>query len=72
MLVDTLEKIQVLHDMGADPTEIIGLSDTGNFLIVIVKQPYAATRIYNSDKRPQGRFTSYMKRTAPRSLLDLG
>ena len=52
MLVDTLEKIQVLHDMGAHPTEIIGLSDMGDFFIV--KQPYAATQIYNSDQRPQG------------------
>ena len=52
MLVDTLEKIQVLHDMGAHPTEIIGLSDMGDFFIV--KQPYAVTQIYNSDQRPQG------------------
>lgn len=52
MLVDTLEKIQVLHDMGAHPTEIIGLSDMGDFFIV--KQPYAATQLYNSDGRPQG------------------
>lgn len=52
MLVDTLEKIQVLHDMGAHPTEIIGLSDMGDFFIV--KQPYASTQIYNSEERPRG------------------
>mgnify|MGYP002378196965 FL=1 len=36
-LDDTLEKLCVLHDAGACPTEIIGLAESGDFLIV--KQP---------------------------------
>lgn len=38
-LPDTLAKIMTLHDAGAHPTEIVGLSDTGTYLIV--KQPLA-------------------------------
>lgn len=38
-LTDTLEKLIVLNDAGAHPTEILGLSDDGNFLIA--KQPLA-------------------------------
>lgn len=45
-LVETMEKIQVLHDMGAHPTEIVGLSDMGDFLVV--KQQVAQTQNYNT------------------------
>ncbi|WAC19720.1 hypothetical protein OVA24_21100 [Luteolibacter sp. SL250] len=38
-LRDTLEKLIVLNDAGGHPTEIVGLSDDGNFLIA--KQPLA-------------------------------
>jgi hypothetical protein len=38
-LADTLEKLKVLNDAGAHPTEIVGLSDDGNFMIA--KQPLA-------------------------------
>lgn len=38
-LRDTLEKLVVLNDAGGHPTEVIGLSDDGNFLIA--KQPLA-------------------------------
>ena len=36
---ETIEKLCVLHEAGAHPTEIIGLSDAGDHLIV--KQPQA-------------------------------
>lgn len=49
-LKDTLEKIQVLHEMGAHCTEIVGLSDHADYLIV--KQPLALLQIYNRDERP--------------------
>ena len=45
-LSDTLEKIAVLHDLGAHPTEIVGLAESGDFLIV--KQPAATPRSYSS------------------------
>lgn len=38
-LTDTLTKLSVLSDAGALPTEIVGLSDTGDYLIA--KQPLA-------------------------------
>jgi len=38
-LVDTLTKLITLHDAGGHPTEIVGLSDDGKFLIA--KQPLA-------------------------------
>lgn len=37
-LLDTLQKLRLLHEAGACPTEIVGLSDTGDFLIA--KQPF--------------------------------
>jgi hypothetical protein len=42
VLQDTLEKLAVLNEAGAHPTEIVGLSDTGDYLIV--KQPWANPR----------------------------
>ena len=39
-LFETIEKLTVLHEAGAHPTEIVGLADTGDYLIV--KQPMAA------------------------------
>lgn len=39
VLFETMEKLAVLHEAGAHPTEIIGLADTGDYLIV--KQPMA-------------------------------
>ena len=36
-LRETLEKLSVLHEAGACPTEIVGLADTGDYLII--KQP---------------------------------
>jgi hypothetical protein len=39
-LADTLNKLSTLHDAGAHPTEIVGLSDDGKFLIA--KQPLAS------------------------------
>ncbi len=38
-LVDTLEKLSVLNEAGGHPTEIVGLSSNGDFLIA--KQPLA-------------------------------
>lgn len=38
-LRDTLEKLAVLNEAGAHPTEIVGLSDDGHYLVV--KQPLA-------------------------------
>ena len=38
-LIDTLEKLSVLNEAGGHPTEIVGLSDNGEFLIA--KQPLA-------------------------------
>jgi hypothetical protein len=38
-LRDTLEKLSVLNEAGAHPTEIVGLSDDGHYLVV--KQPLA-------------------------------
>ncbi len=38
-LRDTLIKLALLNEVGAHPTEIVGLSDQGDFLLV--KQPYA-------------------------------
>ncbi|MES2705106.1 MAG: hypothetical protein V4726_00755 [Verrucomicrobiota bacterium] len=50
-LMDTMEKIQVLHNLGAHSTEIVGLDDMGNFLIV--KQAYAFSQSYNTPGRPE-------------------
>jgi len=41
-LKDTLEKLAVLNEAGAHPTEIVGLSDSGDYLIA--KQPWAYPR----------------------------
>jgi hypothetical protein len=38
-LRDTLEKLSILNEAGAHPTEIVGLSDDGHYLLV--KQPLA-------------------------------
>lgn len=38
-LFEAIEKLAVLHEAGAHPTEIVGLADTGDYLIV--KQPMA-------------------------------
>lgn len=51
MLVDTLEKIMVLHDAGAHPTEIVGLSDAGDYLVV--KQPLACEQPYSAENLPE-------------------
>lgn len=37
-LYDTLEKLCLLHEAGACPTEVVGLAETGDYLIV--KQPF--------------------------------
>lgn len=50
-LMDTMEKIQVLHNLGAHASEIVGLDDEGNFLIV--KQPWALPQPYNTPGRPE-------------------
>jgi hypothetical protein len=47
VLPDTLEKICALHEAGAHPTEIAGLSDDYRFLIV--KQPLARRQPYHED-----------------------
>lgn len=39
VLRDTSEKIRILNDIGGHPTEIVGLSDNGDYLIA--KQPLA-------------------------------
>lgn len=39
VLRDTLEKLQILNEAGGHPTEIVGLSDNGDYLIA--KQPLA-------------------------------
>lgn len=48
-LVDTLAKLITLHDAGGHPTEIVGLSDNGKYLIV--KQPLASPFVdFESDQ----------------------
>ena len=48
-LVDTLEKLSVLNEAGGHPTEIVGLSANGDFLIA--KQPLAFPyRDYQKDR----------------------
>jgi len=50
VLRDTLEKLQILNEAGAHPTEIVGLSDNGDYLIA--KQPLALPMTdYQDDKR---------------------
>ena len=39
ILAETLEKLMILHDAGAHPTELVGLDESGDYLIV--KQPLA-------------------------------
>ncbi len=39
VLAETLEKLMLLHDAGAHPTEIVGIDDMGDYLVV--KQPLA-------------------------------
>lgn len=39
LLVETMEKLIVLHDAGAHPTEIVGIDEQGDYLVV--KQPLA-------------------------------
>ena len=39
VLFETIEKLTMLHEAGAHPTEIVALSDTGDYLIA--KQPLA-------------------------------
>lgn len=39
MLAETIEKLMVMHDAGAHPTEILGLDECGDYLIA--KQPLA-------------------------------
>ncbi|MCA1964441.1 MAG: hypothetical protein LDL31_10890, partial [Prosthecobacter sp.] len=39
VLAETLEKLMLLHDAGAHPTEIAGIDDMGDYLVV--KQPLA-------------------------------
>ncbi|MDB6132035.1 MAG: hypothetical protein JWM59_278 [Verrucomicrobiales bacterium] len=50
-LLDTMEKIQVLHNLGGHATEIVGLDSMANFLIV--KQPLAEPQPYNSVGYPE-------------------
>lgn len=51
-LPETLEKICVLHDAGALPTEIAGVADSGDCLIV--KQPLALARPYSGGFTGEG------------------
>ena len=39
ILAETMEKLMILHDAGAHPTELVGLDESGDYLIV--KQPLA-------------------------------
>jgi hypothetical protein len=39
ILAETMEKLMILHDAGAHPTELVGLDENGDYLIV--KQPLA-------------------------------
>lgn len=49
-LRDTVEKISLLNEIGAHPTEIVGLSDDGFYLIV--KQPHARRyQNFESDRK---------------------
>ncbi|MBK8090729.1 MAG: hypothetical protein IPK32_01680 [Verrucomicrobiaceae bacterium] len=48
-LLQTMEKLMVLHDAGACPTEIVGLDQMGDYLVV--KQPLAAPyRTFEKDR----------------------
>ena len=51
-LTDTLEKLMVLNDAGAHPTEIVGLSDDGKFMIA--KQPLALPYVDFKKDRKDG------------------
>jgi hypothetical protein len=49
-LMQTIEKLMVLHDVGACPTEIVGLDYMGDYLVV--KQPIAtAYRDFEADRK---------------------
>lgn len=39
ILAETMDKLMILHDAGAHPTELVGLDEDGDYLIV--KQPLA-------------------------------
>lgn len=47
VLSDTLDKITVLHDSGAHPGEIVGLSHDADYLII--KQPFAQKPSYHQN-----------------------
>ena len=50
VLRDTLEKLRILNDIGGHPTEIVGLSDNGDYLVA--KQPLALPMgEYYADKK---------------------
>ena len=51
-LVETIEKLELLHNLGAHPTEIVGLSENGDYLIV--KQPRAYPESYSGENMPPG------------------
>jgi hypothetical protein len=49
-LQHTLEKLAILNEAGAHPTEIVGLSESGDYLIV--KQPLAGAALdFQKDRR---------------------
>lgn len=56
-LVDTLTKLVTLHDAGAHPTEIVGLSDDGKYLIA--KQPLATA--YHDFEKDQAEAIEILK-----------
>lgn len=64
-LRDTLEKLAVLNEAGAHPTEIVGLSDDGHYLVV--KQPLAGPHHdYESDRMVALEFLRAVEPTSTR------
>jgi hypothetical protein len=62
-LRDTLEKLSVLNEAGAHPTEIVGLSNDGHYLVV--KQPLANPYVdFESDRESALKFIHAVSPTA--------
>jgi hypothetical protein len=67
-LSSTIDKLMVLHDAGGCPTEIVGLADTGNFLIA--KQPLCKPSADFKNDRVKA--TGLMKALLPKRSIGQG
>jgi hypothetical protein len=65
VLMETVEKLMILNESGAHPTEIVGLADSGDYLLV--KQPLAFPMSdFESDREAA---INAMKGIAPRAPI---